>query len=270
MQNIFRFEKDHLFGSSIHIHTKTGDTSYAAHRHDYYEIILYRNCGGICVLNGTEHRLTDNCLFLITPNDYHRIEAQNTHLSSSTVISFSEIVVDKEIISSLAFCPRIWYNVSSDALSIIEALTNVYFQNDKRREQLLNHLLNAMLCTVLDNASKLKISNDAYSPLILRAMTMILTDVSAEVTLHKIAKECNITPSYFSALFRKEVGKTFIIWLTEIRIDRAKWQLSETDTDILNICYDCGYNTPSQFIKMFKRETGLTPSEYRKRNSSSK
>ena len=222
MQNIFRFEKDQLFGSSIHIHTKTGDTSFAAHRHDYYEIILYRNCGGICVLNGTEHRLTDNCLFLITPNDYHRIEAQNTHLSSSTVISFSEIVVDKEIISSLAFCPRIWYNVSSDALSIIEALTNVYFQNDKRREQLLNHLLNAMLCIVLNNAAKLKISNDAYSPLILRAMTMVLTDVSAEVTLHKIAKECNITPSYFSALFRKEVGKTFIIWLTVSRRDLAR------------------------------------------------
>ncbi|MBO7762682.1 MAG: helix-turn-helix transcriptional regulator [Clostridia bacterium] len=50
----------------------------------------------------------------------------------------------------------------------------------------------------------------------------------------------------------------------------TKWQLSKTDTDILNICYDCGYNTPSQFIKMFKRETGITPSEYRKLNSGSK
>ena len=270
MQNIFRFEKDRLFGSNIHIHTKTGDTSYAAHRHDYYEIILYRNCGGLCVLNGAEHRLTDNCLFLITPNDYHCIDAQNTQLSSSTVISFSELVVDKEIISSLGFCPRIWYDVSNDALSIIETLTNVYFQNDKRREHLLNHLLNAMLCTVLDNATKLHVSNEAYSPLVLRAVTMVMTDVSAEITLNKIAKECNITPSYFSALFRKEVGKPFIKWLNEIRIDRAKWQLSETDTRILNICYDCGYNTPSQFIKMFKRETGLTPSEYRKLNCGSK
>jgi two-component system response regulator YesN len=123
---------------------------------------------------------------------------------------------------------------------------------------------------VLDNAEKLKISNEAYSPLVLRAMTMVLTDVSADITLNKVAKECNITPSYFSVLFRKEVGKTFIGWLTEIRIDQAKWQLSETDTDILNICYDCGYNTPSQFIKMFKRETGITPSEYRKLNSGSK
>lgn len=269
MQEIFRFEKDQLFGSSIHIHTKTGDTSYVAHRHDYYEMILYRDCGGVCVLNGTEHKLIGNCLFLITPNDYHRIDAQNTELSGSTVISFSEIVVDKDIISSLAFCPRIWYNVLSDALSIIEALTKVYFQNDKRREQLLNHLLNATLCTVLDNAEKLKISNESYSPLVLRAMTMVLTDVSADLTLNKVAKECNITPSYFSALFRKEVGKTFIRWLTEIRIDQAKWQLSKTDTDILNICYDCGYNTPSQFIKMFKRETGITPSEYRKINSGS-
>ena len=270
MQDIFRFEKNQLFGSSIHIHTKTGDTSFVAHRHDYYEIILYRNCGGICVLNGTEHKLTDNCLFLITPNDYHRIEAQNTNLSSSTVISFSEAVVDKELISSLAFCPRIWYDVTSDALSVIEALTNTYFQSDKRREALLNHLLNAMLCTVLDNAVKLKISDEAYSPSVLRAMTMVLTDVSAEVTLDKVAKECNITPSYFSALFRKEVGKTFIRWLTEIRIEQAKRQLSESEANILNICYDCGYNTPSQFIKMFKRETGYTPSEYRKANSGSK
>ena len=267
MSKILKFEKSQLYGANIHIHQKNGDTSYIAHRHDYYEIIFYQDCGGICVLNGAEHKITENCLFLLTPNDYHRIDAQNTDISKSIVISFSENAVDSELIASLAFCPRLWYDLDQSSINIMNALCSSYFSNGKRRDLLMIHLLNALLCRILDAGTKLKMTSEHFSPTVLRAMTLVLTDISARVTLSKVASECKMTPAYFSSIFSKEVGKSFINWITEVRIERAKRLLESSELSILDICYECGYNTPSQFIKMFKRETNSTPSEYRKANS---
>ncbi len=270
MSKILKFDKDQLCGANIHIHKKIGDTSYIAHRHDYYEMIFYQNCGGICVLNGEEHKITENCLFLLTPNDYHRIDAQNTNISKSTVISFSENAVDEELIGSLAFCPRVWHDLDQNSINMINALCSGYFSKEKRRDLLMIHLLNALLCRILDAGAKLKMTSEHLSPTVLRAMTLVLTDISANVTLGKVANECKMTPAYFSSVFSKEMGKSFIKWLTEVRIEHAKRFLENSESDILEICYECGYNTPSQFIKMFKRETGITPSGYRKTKISSK
>lgn len=264
MSRILKFDKEQLYGANIHIHKKIGDTSYIAHRHDYYEMIFYQDCGGICVLNGEEHKITENCLFLLTPNDYHRIDAQNTDISRSTVISFSENAVDDELISSLAFCPRVWYDLDQSSINMINALCSGYFSKEKRRDLLMIHLLNALLCRILDAGTKLKMTSEHLSPTVLRAMTLVLTDISANITLGKVATECKMTPAYFSSVFSKEMGKSFIKWLTEVRIEHAKRFLENSESDIIDICYECGYNTPSQFIKMFKRETGITPSGYRK------
>jgi AraC-like DNA-binding protein len=65
------------------------------------------------------------------------------------------------------------------------------------------------------------------------------------------------------------MGRGFKEWLNDTRIEHAKRLLLESDLPILEICYECGYNTPSQFIRMFKRSTEVSPSEYRKRGGAS-
>ena len=264
MAGIYKFEKDFLPDGQIRVHRRRGDTSYFIHRHDYYELLMYRNCGGKCILNGDEYTISDNCIFLLTPNDFHRIEAKNTDRSESVIISFSESMVDKSFISSIAFIPRVWYSPTKLCTDLIDDLHGCYTRRDKHGELLMHHILSAILCEVLEKSSRAKIENQYISPTIAHAMTMVLSDISEPVSLTKTAAACGMTASYFSDLFHKQTGKSFITWVNSVRIEYAKRLLEENDMPILEVCYECGYNTPSQFIKMFKRETGVTPTDYKK------
>ena len=71
-------------------------------------------------------------------------------------------------------------------------------------------------------------------------------------------------PSYFSSLFKKETGSSFVEYLSKIRIDKAKDLLRESDLRIQDICLMVGYNDVKYFSKLFIKYTGLKPKDYRK------
>ena len=84
------------------------------------------------------------------------------------------------------------------------------------------------------------------------------------ISLDKVAKMVNISPNYFSAIFSQEVGQTFIEYLTSKRIEEAKRLLRQTGRRSGEIAYAVGYKDPHYFSFVFRKVTGLTPSEYRK------
>ena len=75
---------------------------------------------------------------------------------------------------------------------------------------------------------------------------------------------CMTKPS-FCRYFKKHTGKRFTEFLNEYRINNALKLLAQTEMDIKNICYECGFNNFSHFNRLFKKTLNLTPSEYRKK-----
>ena len=65
-------------------------------------------------------------------------------------------------------------------------------------------------------------------------------------------------------LFKKETGKNFLEYVTELRIQNAKNYLIQTNYDIAEVASAVGYNDLKYFSKLFKKTTGLNPSEFRK------
>lgn len=72
------------------------------------------------------------------------------------------------------------------------------------------------------------------------------------------------TPSYFSALFKKETGEGFAKYLTRVRMERAKELLQRTNLPVAEICVQVGYSDVKHFTQNFKKETNLNPGQYRK------
>ncbi len=262
--NIYKFSRDLLEDGNIHVRKKSGDTSYIAHRHEYFEIILYQKCQGKCIINGAIYPISDSCLFLLTPKDYHKIESLDTADAGSFIISFSENFIDAELRARLSFSSRAWFSPSEETVRAIERLYADYVGTSNHRKKKLFHALNAVLCDVLEYSERIDDKNPYISPPIAKAITIILSDMSQNYTMEALAHLCGFSTSYFSGLFHKEVGKNFKAWLNDTRIDHAKSLLRESTLPILEICYECGYTTPSQFIKMFERREGMTPSQYRK------
>ncbi|GAA0076049.1 response regulator [Clostridium sp. CTA-5] len=95
------------------------------------------------------------------------------------------------------------------------------------------------------------------------AIEYIQDNIGENVSLEKMASICNLSPCYFSRVFKKSVGVTFISYVNEAKINRAKELLENTDIPVLNVALDLGFDDCGYFIRVFKKSQGLTPKKYR-------
>jgi two-component system, response regulator YesN len=98
---------------------------------------------------------------------------------------------------------------------------------------------------------------------ILDAFKYVTMNIEKKITLDEVSSYLYLNPSYFSRLFKKEVGETFVEYVTKMKINRAKELLEQTADSVGKICERLGYDNQSYFIKIFKNYAGVTPIEYR-------
>jgi two-component system, response regulator YesN len=84
-----------------------------------------------------------------------------------------------------------------------------------------------------------------------------------ELSLNNVATQANLSASHFSVVFSQETCQTFKEYLTEVRINKAKELLRMTRLRSADIAYQVGYNDPHYFSSVFKKNTGLSPIEFR-------
>ena len=97
-----------------------------------------------------------------------------------------------------------------------------------------------------------------------QARTYIEANYAApDISLGQAAAHVGLSPSHFSALFRRENGDSFKETLTQVRIQRAKELLRGSSLRSFEIAAEVGYTDPHYFSTVFKKETGLSPREFR-------
>ncbi len=88
----------------------------------------------------------------------------------------------------------------------------------------------------------------------------------AELTLNSVAAHVNISPNHLSTLFSQKTGQTFMKYLTDVRMDRARELLRFTNKKSSEISEEVGYKDPHYFSYIFKKNNGCTPMQYRERS----
>jgi YesN/AraC family two-component response regulator len=86
-----------------------------------------------------------------------------------------------------------------------------------------------------------------------------------DISLGQVAAQVLLSPTYFSVVFGREVGETFIEYLTNVRIRKAIELLRATPLTSSEIGYRVGYHNPRYFYSVFRKVTGLPPNEFRRR-----
>lgn len=102
------------------------------------------------------------------------------------------------------------------------------------------------------------------------AKNYIDNNYNKDISLVDVSREVNISPYYFSKVFKDEMGCNFIEYLTNIRIEKAKELLNTTEYSMKEICVMVGYSEPNYFSKSFKKNVGVTPTEYKEGKHSAK
>ncbi|MFP3091214.1 response regulator transcription factor [Treponema sp. TIM-1] len=88
-----------------------------------------------------------------------------------------------------------------------------------------------------------------------------------DISLHTVASHVGISPNHLSTVFSQETGENFIEYLTKVRIERAKHLLSTTGMKNADIAFETGFSDPHYFSFIFKKHTGLSPREWKKKEN---
>ena len=88
--------------------------------------------------------------------------------------------------------------------------------------------------------------------------------LAEEISLSVLAEQFHLSPQYISQLFKSEIGVNFLVYLTNIRMEKAKKLLLSTALSIAEVAEQSGYGDYRVFTKVFKKSEGITPSQYRR------
>ena len=123
----------------------------------------------------------------------------------------------------------------------------------------------AFLCCLLRQCIKWRIENvhDNSCGIVYKAKDHIDSHYMDEnISLRSVAEAVGLSPSYLSALFKREIGQNLSEYLTNVRIRRSKELLCCTSKMIYEIAYDVGFRDYRYFSQIFKKYTGQTPRQF--------
>ncbi|MCR2806413.1 response regulator [Paenibacillus soyae] len=101
------------------------------------------------------------------------------------------------------------------------------------------------------------------SALIEKARRYIDNHYRSDLGIDEVSEFVGLSTSHFCTLFKQTTGSTFLEYVTECRIDKAKYMLAHSEVKVYQVAPLVGYQDPRYFTQVFKKVTGLTPSEYR-------
>ena len=97
-----------------------------------------------------------------------------------------------------------------------------------------------------------------------KMMNYVHESYKTDIDVYAMAKDLNISYSQLRRLFIEHTGQNIVAYTNQLRIQEAKRLLTETDSTMLEISTELGYNTDQSFNRYFKKLEGMTPGEYRK------
>ena len=272
-QEIVPINKDDLF---IILNHPNALFDYPVHYHPEYEINLVMNCTGTRVVGDSEEEFGTSDLVMVGPSLPHawKSTAKTNHVIT---IQFSADMLNYPMLGKRIFSPiRQLLQDSTHGLSFegpeqaaikeqIIALTRMQgFQSVTTFLEILSLMANANRKRLVTNMYEQELGMSSKSRRIAKVCEYIDANLEKELNLSEVAALVNMSDSAFSHFFKKRTGLSYINYVNNQRIAKACDLLAGTTQSAAEICYDCGFNNKSNFIRIFRKKKGMTPIEYRK------
>lgn len=250
------------------------ETIAVEHFHNQYEMLL--------VLKGSCTFLHQNHVYSLEPNDICMISPDGVHAMFCTepyhehiFLNFTDFYIDPELaydVKKLWACGK--YSPRPEDVNYFRELFEELCEYAQNRERFYANYLKTcfdrifikMLRTPLQFATHSNQETSAEE--ISKVIEYVSNKYSLDITLEQMAEMCHIAPTYFSRLFKKQVGIGFKEFLIFTRLHAAEKMLSTTNYSISYIASECGFNDSNYFSMIFKKRYGLPPLQYRKQNTS--
>ena len=272
-QEIVPIHKEDLFIILNHPNAKF---DYPVHYHPEYEINLVMGCTGTRVVGDSEEAFGPVDLVMVGPSLPHAWKSKDV-TNHVITIQFSQELSQYPMLSKRIFAPiRQLLQDAENGLSFegpeqesikeqIISLTRMQgFQSVTAFLNILSTMANANRKRLVSGLFESDLGSSTKSRRIAKVCEYIDQNLDKDLSLAEVAALVNMSESAFSHFFKKRTGLSYINYVNNQRIARACTLLSDTTLSASEICYDCGFNNKSNFIRIFRKKKNMTPIEYRK------
>jgi AraC-like DNA-binding protein len=272
-QEIVPITQDDLFVIMNHPNAKF---DYPIHCHPEYEINLVMKTSGTRVVGDYEEAFSDLDIVMTGPYVPHvwKSDLLTNHVIT---IQFSSDLLSFQMINKRLFMPirqllvdstqglQFYGSEAERIRDEIMELTRIQgFQTATKFLTLLNFMAAAPRRKLVSNMYESEnLVNSSKSRRITKACKYIEENISQKISLADVAALVNMSESAFSHFFKKKTGISFITYVNNLRVAKACDLLASTSLSASEICYDCGFNNKSNFIRIFTKRKNMTPIEYR-------
>ncbi|WP_099355025.1 AraC family transcriptional regulator [Fredinandcohnia onubensis] len=249
------------------------------HLHQDYEIYYLAKGERIYLINGEEYLVKNQHLVFIDKNVIHKTVKNSNQVYERMVINFRECFLGlgeqhilKQLFENGPYIISIPQNKRDLINTIIMRLFEEYQKNLKERDLYLKSLLSQLLIEsnrLLEGArpkESMKVSSQQDKTgknEIEKMITFINNNFTNDIKLSVLSHHFHVNEQYISRLFKKYTGCSFIEYLNAIRINEAKRYLIHTTLKVNQIAGKVGYSNHVHFWRVFKRNTGMSPNQFR-------
>ena len=251
------------------------------HNHDFYELIYIVDGMGVHTVDSVKYPLCSGSMAYIDAYVPHSISYADT-------LEYYDIVIGQPILQALGFdsfsqalkmnsavrdrktpVQPVLYFFQEDSAEILELIRILYRELNKKRAQYLDVVLNVLRILLIqmtrgeeNSIEQVRGENDRM--LRQDILDYVIAHYDQNLSMKELAEKYSYNPAYFSRYFKQHYGVKFSDFIRKKRIDHAIELLKSTTLSVDKISQTVGYQSKSQFYKMFRKVTGKSVSEFQK------
>ena len=262
---------------TIHYFEYAKDFAYSGEFHDFWEIVYADKKSLVITAGAKELTLQVGQMYIHKPNEFHKIRCDGTSAANSVILSFDCACPELMSIAGMVI------NCSADEKNlmgkIIAEATEAFAtplgasytrvmektqSADFGCEQLIQLYLEQLLILLIrgNKRSQPVKSAPANETLLLRICEYLDANVEKRLQFEDIQKEFGVSASVIKRLFHSNMNCGIMEYFTFLKIDCAKQLIRESDLNFTEIAEKLGFNTQQYFTTVFRRISGMSPSEY--------
>jgi AraC-like DNA-binding protein len=261
---------------TVHYFEYAKDFAYSGEVHDFWELVYADKKNLLITAGAQEMELESGQMYLHKPNEFHNIRCDGKRAANSVIISFDcdapellsvagQIITlnndDRRLLGSIvkesasAFSTRL----GDPYISVMEKSNS----GEYACEQLVRLYLEVLLIKLIRENKNIVPTKINKTNSILAEITEYLSNnVENKIEFSDIVKQFNLSSSVIKKIFREQMGCGVMAYFTLLKIDRAKEMIREEKYTFTEISEKLCFNNSQYFTTVFKRVSGMTPTEY--------
>ena len=249
------------------------------HRHDFFEVLFLRKGSGVHVIDGNKYEINPPCIFFMSPGQAHKLELSADIEGYIFIFTSDFYLLNRDNKDSLIEFPFFYTIHQDNPPLLLEKESDVSFleilfkqsiteidQAVESTPELLRSILNLILTTC---ATRYPVNDELLNKgkgqiLVKKFFHLIEENSQKNLLLSDYAHLIGVTPNHLTQTVKLLTGETSSQIIKAKQLLEIKRLLAHTAMGISEIANKLNFDDQSYFTKFFKRETGLTPLQYRR------